>query len=87
MKVQLEELRYKEVISVTSGARFGYADDLEIDLEEGRVTALIIPGRRRLFGLLGREADRRVPWASVRRFGEDIILVDDAPERRALEGE
>ena len=81
----MEELRYKEVISVASGARFGYADDLELDLEDGRVTALIIPGRRRLFGLLGREADRLIPWSAVRRFGEDIILVDELPLHQALE--
>lgn len=85
MKIRMEELRYKEVISVASGARFGYADDLELDLEDGRVTALIIPGRRRLFGLLGREADRLIPWSAVRRFGEDIILVDELPLHQALE--
>ena len=85
MKIRMEELRYKEVISVASGARFGYADDLELDLGDGRVTALIIPGRRRLFGLLGREADRLIPWSAVRRFGEDIILVDELPLHQALE--
>ena len=85
MKIRMEELRYKEIISVASGARFGYADDLELDLEDGRVTALIIPGRRRLFGLLGREADRLIPWSAVRRFGEDIILVDELPLHQALE--
>ena len=85
MNIQLEELRYKEVISVASGTRFGYADDLEIDLENGRIIALIIPGRRRLFGLLGREADQRIPWAAIRRFGEDIILVDEAAGFQALE--
>ena len=85
MKIRMEELRYKEVISVASGARFGYADDLELDLEDGRVTALIIPGRRRLFGLLGREVDRLIPWSAVRRFGEDIILVDELPLHQALE--
>ena len=85
MKIRMEELRYKEVISVASGVRFGYADDLELDLEDGRVTALIIPGRRRLFGLLGREADRLIPWSAVRRFGEDIILVDELPLHQALE--
>ena len=41
------------------------------------MTALVVPGRRRLFGLLGREKDRRIPWDSVQRFGEDIILVRD----------
>ena len=53
--------------------------DLEVDLESGQVRALVLPGRRRLFGLLGREEDRYIPWDRVRRFGEDIILVEQEP--------
>jgi len=78
MVLRAAELRYKEVISTADGTRFGYAGDLELDGESGRVNALIIPGRRRLFGLLGREEDRRIPWEAVKRFGEDIILVEEA---------
>lgn len=73
------QMRLKEVISIGDGSRFGYVGDLELDLDSGRVRALIIPGRLRLFGLLGREEDIVIPWESVRRFGEDIILVDGVP--------
>ena len=52
METRIAELRYKEVISMEDGSRFGYVGDLEIDLERGQVTALVVPGRRRLFGLL-----------------------------------
>lgn len=78
MGSRVTELRAKEIINVHDGSRYGYMGDLEIDLETGRVSALVVPGRLRLFGLLGREADQIFPWASVRRFGEDIILVDEA---------
>ncbi len=78
METRIAQLRYKEVISVADGCRFGYVGDMEIDLDSGQVRALVVPGRKRLFGLLGREADRYIPWSSVRRFGEDIILVDQA---------
>ena len=43
--------------------------------------ALVIPGRMRLFGLLGREEDTLIPWEAVRRFGEDTVLVDEVPVR------
>ena len=76
METRIAELRYKEVIDVEDGSRYGYVGDMEIDLETGQVHALVIPGRRRFFGLLGREEDKVIPWASVRRFGEDIILVN-----------
>lgn len=75
MDTRIADLRYKEVISVEDGTRYGYVGDMEIDLETGRVKALIVPGRRRFFGLLGREEDKYIPWDAVNRFGEDIILV------------
>lgn len=76
METRIAELRYKEVISVADGTRYGYVGDMEVDLESGQVQALVVPGRRRFFGLLGREEDKVIPWSAVKRFGEDIILVE-----------
>ena len=89
METRIAELRYKEVISVEDGARYGYVGDMEVDLETGQVKALIVPGRRRFFGLFGREEDKVIPWNAVKRFGEDIILVEQAgtpvrPRRRRI---
>ena len=78
METRIAELRYKEIISVENGSRYGYVGDMEVDLETGQVRALVVPGRRRFFGLLGREEDKVIPWSSVRRFGEDIILVESS---------
>ena len=66
----------KEIINISDGCRFGYVGDVELDLETGKVKALVVPGRLRFFGLLGREEDYVFPWECVRRFGEDIILVE-----------
>ena len=85
MDSRITQLRDKEIINVNDGSRYGYVGDLEIDLDTGQVRALVVPGRLRLLGLLGREEDRIFPWESVRRFGEDIILVDaqcPPPRRR-----
>ena len=86
METRIAELRYKEVISVTDGSRFGYVGDMEVDLESGQVRALVVPGRLRLFGLLGREEDRVFPWEAVRRFGADTILVETPPLSRLGKG-
>ena len=86
MGTRIAELRYKEVISVEDGTRYGYVGDMEIDLVTGQVRALVVPGRRRFFGLLGREEDKYIPWSTISRFGEDIILVAraaGAPSREA----
>ncbi len=76
MDSRITQLRSKEIIDIHSGARYGYVGDMELDLETGLIRALIVPGRLRFFGLLGRERERVFPWHSVRRFGEDIILVE-----------
>ena len=64
------DMGYKEVINLHDGARLGYVGDVDIDLESGRVTALIIPGRLRFFGLFGREDDYVIPWESIEKIGE-----------------
>ena len=89
MDTRVGDLRCKEVINILDGTRYGYVGDAEVDLETGKVLSLIIPGRLRLFGLLGREEERVFPWSAVRRFGEDIILVEEdglAPRGRRREG-
>jgi len=76
MDTRLEELGSKELIDIADGTRYGYIGDAEVDMETGQIKALVIPGRLRWFGLLGREPERVFPWAAVRRFGEDVILVE-----------
>lgn len=73
---RITDLSYKEVIDLQTGQRLGYVRDAEIDPETGKVVALIIPGRLRWLGLLGREAETVVPWEGIRRLGEDIIFVE-----------
>ena len=76
MEFRIGELCRKEVIDVMDGSRYGYVGDAEIDLETGQVRALVVPGRLRLLGLLGRVEDHIFPWAAIKRLGEDIILVE-----------
>lgn len=81
MKGRISELRCKEIINVSDGSRYGYLGDVEVDLESGQVKSLVVIGRLRLFGLLGRDEDRVFPWDTVRRIGEDIILVEAEEEK------
>ena len=86
MECRVSELRYKEIINVSDGSRYGWVGDVEVDLDSGQVRALVVPGRLRLFGLLGREEDRVFPWDAVRRFGADTILVVTPPLSRLGKG-
>ena len=78
MRCTIEELRYKEVIDIADGRRYGFVGDVEFDAATGQILAVVIRGRSRGLGLLGREEDQVFPWASIKRFGEDIVLVDAA---------
>ena len=86
MECRVSELRYKEIINVSDGSRYGWVGDVEVDLDSGQVRALVVPGRLRLFGLLGREEDWVFPWEAVRRFGADTILVETPPLSRLGKG-
>ena len=74
------ELRCKEVINVSDGARLGYVCDLELDVENGRIGAIVVPGRCKLLGFGSSGEDYVIPWGCIRRIGADIILVDIKPE-------
>ena len=81
MPCRFQELRKKEVINAANGCRIGYVDDLEIDAACARVTALIVYGRPRFFGLFGKDNDCLIPWEKIRLIGEDAILVESEVQK------
>ncbi len=80
MILKFTQLRCKEVICVADGRRLGFVSDVEIDVPEGCVKAIIVPGPCRILGLFGRKDDFVIPWNCIRRIGPDIILVDIKPD-------
>ena len=75
MICSLDDLRHKELIDITTGDRLGYIDDVKMDLETSEVQSLMIYGRQRLFGFLGREEDLMIRCSDIRVVGADVILV------------
>ena len=69
-------LRNKEVVNVKTGEKIGYADDLELDTADGRVMSIVIYGRTRALGLMGRDEDVVIKCSDIRLIGEDTILVE-----------
>lgn len=80
MIVKMSELRCKEVICVADGRRLGFVCDLEVEIPEGCVKSIIVPGPCRFLGLFGRKDDFVIPWGCIKRIGPDIILVDIKPD-------
>mgnify|MGYP000089124058 CR=1 FL=1 len=82
MICRIDALRDKEVINVKDGGRVGFIGDLEVDTREAKLTAVVVYGRLRLLGLLGREADCVISWKDIVLIGEDTVLVDYEPPSR-----
>jgi len=65
----------KEVINISDGSRLGKVDDVEVDLDNARICSVIVYGKYRFFGLLGRSDDLVIRWNDITLIGEDTVLV------------
>lgn len=75
MNVRIAELRDRQVICVKNGSLLGVVGDIELDTETGRLAAIVIYGRPKGFGFLGREDDIIISWEDIEIIGEETILV------------
>jgi YlmC/YmxH family sporulation protein len=70
------DIRGKEVIDICTGNRLGFPVDVEVNVDSGRLVAIVVPGSSRYFGLFGRGDDIVIPWDCIKRIGDDLILVE-----------
>lgn len=66
----------KEVINIVDGKRLGGITDIEIDIEDGRLIAIVVPGDTKFLGLLRRNDDFVISWNKIVKIGFDVILVE-----------
>lgn len=69
------DLKQKDVINECDCKILGCVHDVEFDCSSGCITALIIPGPGRVWGILGRDSEYIIPFRCIKCIGEDIILV------------
>lgn len=70
-----EDFREKEVINVCDGKRLGCVSEVEFNVCDGRLTAIVVPIEGGFLGLGGKERIV-IPWEKIVRIGEDVILVN-----------
>ncbi len=79
MLCRIMDLREKEVVNINDGSCMGCVSDVEIDTCCAKICAIVIYGRSRFFGLLGREEDVVICWDQIQCIGEDTVLVKYCP--------
>ncbi len=76
MNCCITDMRDKEIINLKDGCRLGNVCDVEFDTCSGNITAIVIFGRGKLLGLMGRCDDIKICWNDIKVIGDDTILVD-----------
>jgi YlmC/YmxH family sporulation protein len=73
--IKISDLRARDVINILDGKRLGNIIDIDLDLDNGRVLGLVLPGRTKGLFFSKRE-ELTVPWNKIIRIGRDVILVE-----------
>ncbi len=68
------ELKNKEVVNVFDGSLLGCVTDIEFDVCNGNILAIVLPGNGILASLSGKNRIV-IPWCDIERIGKDTVLV------------
>lgn len=72
----LYDLHQKDVVQQKNGEKLGRIDDLIFTPDTACIEKVVLRGRPRLFGLLGRGPDLEIPWSDIQTVGTDVVMVD-----------
>ena len=70
------ELRKKEVVNLDDGRRLGKFVDVIFELQSGKIIGFTLPGANKLLGIFKTGDDIFVPYQSILKIGDDVILVE-----------
>ena len=71
------DLMLKEVVDIKDGKFLGYIDDVNIDIENGKIISVILARKGVfIFQLFSKKDDLIISWDKIRKIGEDVILVN-----------
>jgi YlmC/YmxH family sporulation protein len=74
---RISDLRHKDVINAADGRKLGFVYDIELDMNNGIVESLVLPGESRFLGLFIRSEEIVLPWEKIKKIGVDVILIGD----------
>ncbi|SEN08799.1 sporulation protein, YlmC/YmxH family [Lihuaxuella thermophila] len=73
--MKISELQAKDVVNISDGRKLGQIYDLELDLRQGIIRAIVVPGETKWFGWFAGGQEWVIPWKQIVKIGSDVILV------------
>ena len=73
---KVSDLRHKDIINIVNGKRMGIVRDIDVDMDEGKINALILPGSARFINVFFKAEDTVIPWNRIKKIGADVVLVE-----------
>lgn len=76
--MMLTELGGKEIVNLNNGERLGIIADSDIVVDEktGEIITLLIPERKLQFKIFGGNYDMEIPWETIRKIGNDMVIIE-----------
>lgn len=69
------ELREKECVNIIDGRRLGHVLDIAFSCA-GEISGIVVPGEKKFFKNIVGNDSIFIPWGSINKIGDDIILVE-----------
>ena len=80
MSLRITDLQCKEVICVADGRRLGFISDVQVEVPDGQVCAIVVHCPCKFISFPGRKDEFVIPWKYIKKIGPDIVLVDIRPD-------
>ncbi|QNO16474.1 YlmC/YmxH family sporulation protein [Alkalicella caledoniensis] len=77
--MRFSDLENKEIINFSDGKKLGLVGncDLSIDLSTGKILEIIIPEKDGFWdGFMGKSRTLTISWNSIKKIGQDTLIVD-----------
>ena len=74
--MHLSDLQSKNIVNINDGKNIGNIIDIIIDNENGTISSLVLESKSNMLSFLNKENFIEVKWKSIKKIGEDVILVD-----------
>ena len=76
MSAKISDLQERQIVNIADGKCLGNIKDIELNMREGTIQALVLSGTGGFRGFLQNQGELLIPWHKVVRIGVDVVLID-----------